>query len=176
MYLSPYISALCFCLSAFAQTSSANTTYLTVPALVTTPQNTTAIQCWRLKHSPFAVTSQAGITGSRVATVSNATNVAYVIQPPRFNGGLHRAPVPQLVHFIAGLAHVTLPQDSSQELWLVGGRGGLVIAADTTGEGHITMYPSDQETVTITAPFAGGVVPEYEVLKEGPCDGLQTFI
>ena len=83
---------------------------------------------------------------------------------------------PRLVHFIAGLAHVTLPQDSSQELWLVGGRGGLVIAADTTGEGHITMYPSDQQTVTLTAPFAGGVIPEHEVLKEGPCDGLQTFI
>jgi len=153
-----------------------NTTYFVAPALVTTPQNTTAIQCWRLIHSPFVVTSQAGIAGSRVATVSNATNLAYVIQPPRFNGGLHNAPVPQLVHVIAGLAHLTLPQDSSQELWLIGGKGGLVIAADTTGKGHITMYPGDQQTVTITAPFAGGVIPEYEVLKEGPCDGLQTLI
>ena len=96
MYLLPsLISVLCLCLSALAQTSTANTTYLIAPALVTTPQNTTAIQCWRLKHSPFAVTSQAGITGSRVATVSNATNLAYVVQPPRFNGGLHNAPVPQ---------------------------------------------------------------------------------
>ena len=94
-FLSSLISTLCLCLPALAQTSGENTTYLIAPALVTTPQNTTAIQCWRLKHSPFAVTSQAGITGSRVATVGNATNVAYVIQPPRFNGGLHKAPVPQ---------------------------------------------------------------------------------
>jgi len=80
------------------------------------------------------------------------------------------------VHFLSGLARITLPQDPSQELWLPGGKGGLVFAADVTGEGHITTYPSDQDTVAITAPFEGGVIPEYEVINEGPCMGRQTFI
>jgi hypothetical protein len=74
--------------------SSNNTTYLTAPALVTTPQNTSTIQCWRLKN-PFLVSTTAGIAGSRALTLGNVTNLSYVIQPPRFKGGLHNAPVPQ---------------------------------------------------------------------------------
>ena len=90
------------------------------------------------------------------------------------------------MHFVSGLAHVTLPNDASredaasdnstQELWIVGGAGGLLIAADTTGSGHITRYPSDQETVGILAPFQGGRVPAYEVVGEGACLGMQTFV
>jgi len=110
--------------------------------------------------------------------------LAYTILPPRFNGGLHTAPAPQIVHFVSGLAHITLPtsstsstsENSSQELWIVGGAGGLLIAADTTGSGHITRYPSDQETVGIVAPFEGGRIPAYEVLREGACQGVQTFV
>ena len=41
--------------------------------------------------------------------------------------------------------------------------------------GHVTIYPSDQETVAIAVPFEGGEVPGYEVLKEGDCEGLQTW-
>ena len=106
------------------------------------------------------------------------TTPAYTILPPRFTsgGGQHNAPVPQIVHFLSGVAHITLPDDASQELWLVGGVGGLLFAADTTGTGHITTYPSDQETVGLVAPFEGGRVPGYEVVREGACGGLQTFI
>ena len=83
--------------------------------------------------------------------------------------------MPQIVHFVSGIAHITLP-DATQDLWLVGGAGGLLFATDTTGSGHITRYPSDQETVGLLAPFEGGRVPGYEVVKEGACEGLQTFI
>lgn len=51
-----------------------------------------------------------------------------------------------------------------------------MFATDITGKGHITTYPSDQDTVAITAPFEDGVIPEYEVINEGPCMGGQTFI
>ncbi|KAF3040667.1 hypothetical protein E8E12_002767 [Didymella heteroderae] len=153
--------------------SSSKTTYLTAPALVTL-NNLTTIQCWRLA-TPFATSNTPGTNGAKAAVISNVTNLAYTVLPPRFDGGLHTAPAPQIVHFVSGLAHITLPNDASKELWIVGGAGGLLIAADTTGSGHITRYPSDQETVGILAPFGGGRIPGYEIVKEGACQGLQTF-
>lgn len=155
-----------------AQTD-ANTTYLIAPALVTRDNNT-IIQCWKLS-SLFKRASTPGIIGTQTAVVSNNTNLAYTILPPRYDGGLHTAPVPQLVHFLSGVAHLTLPQDPSVELWIVGGKGGLLFATDTEGVGHITKYPSDQDTVALTAPFADGRIPEHEVINEGPCWGNQTF-
>lgn len=80
------------------------------------------------------------------------------------------------MHFLSGVAHLILPQDESNDLWLVGGKGGLLFAADTTGTGHITRYPSDQETIAITAPFAEGKIPEHTVIADGPCLGKQTFV
>jgi hypothetical protein len=164
--LLPFISA--------QNTSASAPTYLLAPALLT-HNNHTIIQCWNLT-SPFTRSSTPGVTGAQVATVANTTNLAYNILLPRFSGGLHTAPVPQLVHFISGLAHVTLPQDSATDLWIVGGRGGVLLAVDKTREGHVTSYPGDAETVAIIAPFEDGVVPEYSVVKEGPCEGLQTFV
>lgn len=149
-------------------------TYLTAPALVTI-NNRTAIQCWRLL-TPFVTSSTPGTTGASALTLTNVTDFGYTILPPRFNGGQHTAPAPQMVHFVSGLAHVTLPHDESGELWLLGGKGGLLFATDTTGEGHVTTYPGDEPTVGILAPFEGGVVPEYEVVKEGGCEGVQTFV
>jgi hypothetical protein len=151
-----------------------NTTYLVAPALVT-HNNHTIIQCWKLA-SPFQRSSVPGVSGAQVATISNNTNLAYSILPPRFDGGVHTAPAPQIVHFLSGAVHITLPQDDSVELWLVGGKAGLLFAVDTTGSGHISRYPSDQETIALTAPFAGGKTPNYEVLFEGPCVGKQTFV
>lgn len=175
---------LFFLTSTCLSQSPTNSSYLTAPALVTI-ENRTIIQCWRLP-SPFVTSSTPGTNGAQAAVIGNITNLAYTILPPRFDGGLHTAPMPQIVHFVSGLAHITLPDgasrerrtndNSSQELWIVGGAGGLLIAADTTGSGHITRYPSDQETVGIVAPFEGGRIPGYEVVKEGACQGLQTFV
>jgi hypothetical protein len=188
--------------SALAQSTILNATYLTAPALITTPQNTTTIQCWRLT-APFTRSARPGIIGAQTLSVANVTDISYIITPPRFDGGLHNAPVAQYVHFslphhclpifafrgekekpdnnrivhvLSGLAHITLPQDEAKELWLVGGKGALLIAADTSGMGHVTVYPSDQETVTFVTPFEGGRVPEHEVVNEGPCEGVQTWV
>ena len=154
--------------------SSPNPTYLIAPALVTV-NNRTVIQCWRL-NTPFKSSSTPGTSGAKTAIITNATNLAYTILPPRFNGGLHTAPVPQIVHFLSGLAHITLPDDPNTDLWLIGGVGGLLFATDTAGTGHLTQYPSDQETVGLIAPFEGRKVPDHQVLGEGGCEGLQTFM
>jgi hypothetical protein len=159
--------------SVLAQ-SNTNATYLVASALVT-QNNRTIIQCWKLA-SPFERSSVPGVDGAQVATISNNTNLAYSILPPRFDGGIHTAPAPQLVHFLSGVAHITLPHDDSVDLWLVGGKAGLLFAVDTTGSGHTSRYPSDQETVALTAPFASGEIPKYEVLFDGPCVGKQTLV
>ncbi|KAH8719232.1 hypothetical protein GQ44DRAFT_712734 [Phaeosphaeriaceae sp. PMI808] len=174
MWLPHVITAISVLLPFSVARTDANTTHLIAPALVT-KNNQTIIQCWKL-ITPFKSSSVPGVSGSQVATISNNSNLAYTILPPRYNGGLHTAPAPQLVHFLSGVAHITLPQDSSVDLWLVGGKSGLLFAVDTTGLGHITRYPSDQETVAITAPFTENRVPEYEVLAEGACSGMQTFV
>ena len=75
----------------------------------------------------------------------------------------------RLVHFVTGVAHITLPQNKTSEAWFLGGRSGLLIAADTVGGGHRTTYPSDESTVAIVAPFANGKAPAHTVLSEGPC-------
>jgi len=169
-----YISSLPLLAMLVAAQLPANTTYLIAPALVT-KHNRTVVECWKM-HLPFRRSSTPGVSGAQVATLGNFTNLAYTILPPRFDGGLHTAPAPQLVHFLSGVAHVTAPQDDSISLWLVGGKSGLLFAVDTAGAGHITRYPSDQDTVAITAPFAGGKVPDHEVLSDGPCLGMQTFV
>ncbi|KAF2865244.1 hypothetical protein BDV95DRAFT_453187, partial [Massariosphaeria phaeospora] len=148
-------------------------TYLTATALVTKNDNS-AFECWQLTQ-PFLRSSVPGVSGAQVATISNNSNFAYTILPPRYDGGLHTAPAPQLVHFLSGLAHLTLPYDSSAEAWILGGVGGLLFAVDTTGTGHITKYPSDRDTVAITAPFEDRTIPAHKVLSEGPCLGTQTF-
>jgi hypothetical protein len=147
---------------------SAQSTHLIAPALITA-NNHTHIQCWNLTV-PFARSSTPGVSGTQALTIPHTANLTYSILPPRYDGGLHNAPVPQIVHFVSGLAHVTLPHNDSVDLWLVGGADGLVFALDTTGDGHITRYPSDQQTVAVIVPFEKGQVPEYEVLREGPCE------
>jgi len=153
----------------------AHDTHLIAPALVTTAHNTTQLQCWNLTL-PFVTSSVPGTIGSQSLSFLTR-NLTYTVIPPRFDAGLHNAPVPQLVHFISGVAHVTLPQQpDGTGLWLVGGKAGLLFAVDTTGQGHVTQYPSDEVTVGIVAPFEGGVVPQHTVIKEGACQGKQTFV
>lgn len=78
--------------------------------------------------------------------------------------------VVRLVAFLSGTAHITVPNSKDEGVWLVGGVNGLVVAADTTGEGHITDYPSDRVTTALALPFANGVIPPYEVVGKGKCE------
>ena len=69
---------------------------------------------------------------------------------------------------LSGLAHVTLPE-GDDELWIMEGVNGLIIAADVRGDGHFTEYPSDKPTVALQVPFDGGKMPEHRVLGKGVC-------
>ena len=82
-------------LSIIATASAANNTFLTSTALVTDKFNNSALQCWEF-ITPFSVSSDAGTSGA--ATLSfNTTEAVYTVIPPRFNGGIHRAPKAQSV-------------------------------------------------------------------------------
>lgn len=74
--------------------------------------------------------------------------------------------------------HITLP-DSTQEAWIRGGKNGLVISADIAAiskDGHITEYPSNEETVALVIPTLGGEVPGHSVLHDGPCLGDEMML
>ncbi|KAF2476844.1 uncharacterized protein BDR25DRAFT_300010 [Lindgomyces ingoldianus] len=169
-----FLSSLLLVAGSSAAQADANTTYLTATTLVM-KNNNSAFECWQLTE-PFRRPSVPGVSGTQVATIGNFTNFAYTILPPRYDGGIHTAPVPQIVHFLSGVAHLTLPHNDSAEAWVLGGVGGLLFAFDTTGTGHITRYPSDAETVAITAPFEGGKIPGHIVLADRPYVGSQTFL
>lgn len=77
--------------------------------------------------------------------------------------------VSRLFVLISGLAHVTLPE-GDDELWIMEGVNGLMIAADVVGEGHITEYPSDKPSVALQIPLEDGKMPEHRVVKKGVCD------
>lgn len=74
---------------------------------------------------------------------------------------------------LSGLAHVTLPgtpeDDDENELWIVPGVNGLIIAADTVGEGHVTRYPADIPSVALQIPFTDGKPPKHRVVSQGIC-------
>ena len=90
----PVLTLLFAILPAALAQAYSNVTYLTAPALVTTPENTTTIQCWRLA-TPFITSSTPGVSGTEVATISNVGDLEYTILPARYDGGVHNAPVPQ---------------------------------------------------------------------------------
>jgi len=70
--------------------------------------------------------------------------------------------------YTSGLAHISLPS-SDDQAWFIGGNQGLLVAADTTGEGHFTEYPSEQYTSVMSIPFPDGVVPDHEKVSSGAC-------
>ena len=77
----------------------------------------------------------------------------------------------RFVVFLSGLAHITLP-NSTDEAWVQGGRNGLIIATDTAAlsTGHITEYPSGDETLALQIPTADGKVPGHILVHSGPCE------
>ncbi|MCJ1263281.1 hypothetical protein MMC22_003151 [Lobaria immixta] len=162
------VTLVLFILQLFASTF-ASPSFLNLTAISATNGEST-LECWQLSDQ-FTMSSQAGTAGTAIKQLGNVTNATYTILPAKFDGGAHRAPAVQYVAFLSGLAHVTLP-NSTHEAWIHGGKRGLILVADTAAvsvKGHITVYPSDQETVALQIPTAGGQVPSHRVLYEGAC-------
>ena len=83
----------------------------------------------------------------------------------------------RLVVFLTGLAHVTLPANSSSDAWIVGGSAAsLVVAADTTGGGHITTYPSDETTLSLQIPLEGDGLLPHKVIGNEACHGTSQVV
>lgn len=75
--------------------------------------------------------------------------------------------------FLAGLAHITLP-NSTAEAWVAGGKNGAILALDTadvSAFGHYTTYPSKEQTISLEIPLGKGGVPGHTVLHDGACKG-----
>ncbi|KAI0084846.1 hypothetical protein BDY19DRAFT_855424, partial [Irpex rosettiformis] len=149
-------------------------TYLELTTLVT-KHGASAFECWRLA-SPFAISTSAGTAGAGTLLIDNLANATYTVIPPRFEGGVHNAPHAQLVSFLSGVIHITLPTDPSASAWIIGGIDGTILALDTTGSGHNTSYPSGQETRGLQIPFEGGRVPDHVRLYNGPCKSSSSIV
>lgn len=58
------------------------------------------------------------------------------------------------------------------EATIKGGKYGLIFAADTASVsklGHITRYPSGEQTLALMFPALGGKIPVHRVLHAGQC-------
>ncbi|KAI9740277.1 MAG: hypothetical protein M1834_004855 [Cirrosporium novae-zelandiae] len=177
MFGAAYLYTCCLAFASIALAASSNESSLVATALVTNSQNHTAIECWKFTP-PFTASSSSGTSGALTFNFEDLANATYTVIPGRFNGGQHNAPHPQLVAFFSGMAHITLPDssDSSDEAWILGGANGLIVAVDTTGSGHITTYPSDEQTIALQIAFAGEAIPPHTVLKTGACEVSSQII
>lgn len=81
-----------FILQLIASTTAAST-YLNLTA-ISAADGESILECWQLSD-PFAVSGQAGTTGTAVHQLGNAVNTSIVVIPAHFNGGVHNAPAVQ---------------------------------------------------------------------------------
>ncbi|KAI9687053.1 MAG: hypothetical protein M1822_002463 [Bathelium mastoideum] len=148
--------------------STSNATYLQLPAVVSGPNGNTQFQCWQLNNL-FVATSPGGNQVPEQLNFGDVTGAGYTVQPPDSDGGVHTTPVPVLLHVLSGLVRIDLPNNSSSTAWLLGGVSGALVLADSSGTGYHMTYPSDESTVSITLPFAGGKIPPYTVVGLDVC-------
>ncbi|OKP13977.1 hypothetical protein PENSUB_246 [Penicillium subrubescens] len=185
----PSILPFSFSLTLFLTLTlaSANTLNITV---INTHNNHSTLECWALEcwalEPGFQSSTQAGTSGTQALNLGPiGSNASYTVLPAGFDGGRHNAPAKQWVIFLTGLAHITLPNttttssssSSKTEAWITGGKHGAILTLDTPDVstwGHITKYPSDQETVALQIPLKEGEVPGHVVLYEGGCVGEEV--
>lgn len=77
----------------------------------------------------------------------------------------------RFVAFASGVAQISLPC-SNMIATIKGGRNGLIFAADTESVsklGHITKYPSGEQTLALMFPVPDGKIPVHRVLHAGQC-------
>ncbi|KAG6006229.1 hypothetical protein E4U21_007191 [Claviceps maximensis] len=156
-------------MAASSVPTTQTTPFLNLTAL-TAANGVSVFECWQVAR-PFRETAEAGIQGSLKVLLGEAGEVSYNVVPPRFDGGFHYAPAFQYVLFLSGLAQISLHQGDEQ-VWLHGGKHGLIIAADTadrTKNGHRTQYPSAADTISVEIPIRDRQGFKYTVLHPGAC-------
>jgi hypothetical protein len=100
--LSALAALVLLCDTANAQSSTSSACAASAPSFVPPALNLTAIsasngnsvlECWALPG--FVASTQAGTVGALNLVLGDLANATYTLIPPRFNGGLHKAPAPQ---------------------------------------------------------------------------------
>jgi hypothetical protein len=84
LVLSPY--------TANAQSSTSVPRALNLTAISASSGNS-VLECWALPG--FVASAQAGTAGALNLLLGDLANATYTVIPPKFNGGLHKAPAPQ---------------------------------------------------------------------------------
>jgi hypothetical protein len=83
--------------NAQPSTSSVASASLVPPALnltaISASSGNSVLECWALPG--FVASAQAGTVGALNLLLGDLVNATYTVIPPRFNGGLHKAPAPQ---------------------------------------------------------------------------------
>ncbi|CAG8383892.1 unnamed protein product [Penicillium salamii] len=173
-------------LSSLAQVLLTSTTFALDESLGSTlnvtvlgaRHNRSTLECWALK-SGWETSAEPGTSGSSVLDLGAITgNATFTTLPAGFDGGRHNAPALQWVVFLSGLAHITLP-NSTTEARVEGGKNGAILALDTadvSALGHYTTYPSEERTVALEIPLPKGEVPGHRVLHTGPCQGEELLV
>ncbi|KAB5513591.1 hypothetical protein GE09DRAFT_1161779 [Coniochaeta sp. 2T2.1] len=152
---------------ASAQNQTHPKTYLNLTA-ITGRDGESVLECWEV--GPLITSAVPGTAGAAALFLGDMSNATYTVIPPRFDGGEHVAPALQLVFFVSGLVHVTIP-NRTEEAWVQGGKYGLVISADTADVsryGHRSVYPGNEATVALQVPVKGEL--KHSVLHRGVCE------
>ncbi|KAJ5972368.1 uncharacterized protein N7479_002286 [Penicillium vulpinum] len=140
--------------------------------------NRSTLECWALQPG-FEISDQPGQAGTAELDLGTiGGNASFTVLPAGFDGGRHNAPAMQWVVFLSGLAHITLP-NSTTEAWIQGGKNGVVLVLDTADVstlGHFTKYPSRDRTTSVLIPLGEKGVPGHRVLHGGPCQGEELLV
>lgn len=164
--------------TTFALDIIANASHITLTAIVTTPKNVSALQCWTL-NAPFLL----GPDPFLALNVGQFENVTFRVFPPHSTTGVHNAPRHQMNLILSGIVQIALPNDDGKgvdlenAIYSAAGNGNAFLALDLTGRGHKTTQVSDDEGLVLELPFKGGVIPDHTVVNStGPCNGKESFL
>ncbi|KAL6717347.1 hypothetical protein ACLMJK_005262 [Lecanora helva] len=149
---------------------------LNITTLSANSRRESTIECWSVAQLEVSTTS--GIQGALVSSLGTPNKLNFFDIPPKFDGGLHNAPVVQWVYFTGGQAVISLPT-SNDTATVQGGPYGLILAADIASVsdiGHTTVYPSGQPTIGLTIPLANNTLPVHTVLHPGACTAEELRI
>ncbi|KAJ5605678.1 hypothetical protein N7510_008459 [Penicillium lagena] len=149
--------------------------------VITAHHGRSAIECWALEPD-FETSTVTGTDGASFLSLGPIGGVAggntsYVVVPPKFDGGIHNAPVNQWVICLSGELRITLPNSTSSAR-ISAGKNSALLALDTPDVsklGHYTDYPSEDRSIGLEIPLGEAGVPKHRVLSEGACEGNELL-
>jgi len=105
------------------------------------------------RENSISLTTKSYAPPAIPLTVSNpqeARAVAFLSVPPGWIGDWHPTPVKQFIFILSGNTEVEVSDGEIRQF----GEGDIVLAADTTGKGHITRTVGSSKAVLAAVPLA----------------------